>query len=287
MRRPSRVPALPAGSFAWPFLAGIAILVAVPATAACVLAFTEFSGVQPPRFTGVDNLTRLIGDDAFWRSLGNTLIYVVLAVPLRLGVAAGFALLLHRRSAAASVARPVAYLPTVVPDVAYALLWLWLLNPLYGPVAALLGTAGILTDPWGARVALPIMGAFQIGEAFVVALAVRRSFPSQMYEAAAVDGASPWFAMTRLTLPLMTPALALLALRDLILSLQVNFVPALLMTDGGPRYATTYLPLYVYRSAFRYFRLGYASTIALTMFLMTALIVYVQYRLAKRWRLVR
>lgn len=272
---------------AWPFLAGVAFLVAIPAAAACALAFTEFSGVQPPRFTGADNLSRLIGDGAFWRSLGNTVIYVVIAVPLRLVVALGFALQLQRRSTAASIGRPAAYLPTVVPDVAYALLWLWLLNPLYGPLAALLGGAGVLTDPWGARFALPVMSAFQVGEAFVVALAVRRSIPVQIYEAAAVDGASPWFAMTRLTLPLMTPALALLALRDLILSLQVNFVPALLMTDGGPRYATTYLPLYVYRSAFRYFRLGYASTIALTMFLMTALIVYVQYRLAKRWRLVQ
>lgn len=272
---------------AWPFLGGLVLLVAIPAAAAAVLAFTEFSGVQPPRFTGLENLSRLIADRALWRSAGNTFIYVLVAVPLRLVVAAGFALLLHRSSAAASLARPAAYLPTVVPDVAYALLWLWLLNPLYGPLAALLGSAGLLTDPWGARLALPLMGAFQVGEAFVVALAVRRSIPAGIYEAAAVDGASPWFAMTRLTLPLMTPAFALLALRDLVLSLQVNFVPALLMTDGGPRYATTYLPLYVYRSAFRYFRLGYASTVALTMFLMTALIVYAQYRLAKRWRLVR
>lgn len=270
---------------AWPFLAGLALLVGVPAIAAAALAFTEFSGVQPPEFTGAENVTRLLGDRAFWRSAGNTLIYVVIAVPLRLVVAGGLALLLYRRSVASSIARPAAYLPTVVPDVAYALLWLWLINPLYGPVAAVFGSAGILTDPWGARLALPLIGALQVGEAFVVALAVRRSIPRRIYEAAAVDGATPWFAMTRLTLPLMTPVLALLALRDLVLALQVNFVPALLMTDGGPRYATTYLPLYVYRSAFRYFRLGYASTIALTMFLMTALIVYVQYRLAKRWRL--
>lgn len=271
---------------AWPFLAGAIFLVAIPAAAACWLAFTEFSGVQPPRFTGLDNVIRLLEDRALWRSVGNTLVYVVIAVPLRVALAAAFALLLQRHSPQATLARPIAYLPTVVPDVAYALLWLWLLNPLYGPLAALLGTAGLLTEPWGARIALPIMGALQIGEAFVVALAVRRSIPRPIYEAAAVDGASSWFAMTRLTIPLMTPVLALLALRDLVLSLQVNFVPALLMTDGGPRYATTYVPLYVYRAAFRYFRLGYASTIAVAMFLMTGLIVYVQYRLAKRWRLV-
>jgi multiple sugar transport system permease protein len=268
---------------AWPYLAGLFLLVALPALAAGLLAFTEFSGVQPPRFTGFQNVSRLLGDDAFRRSLGNTAIYIAIAVPLRLAAALGFALLLHRRSALTSAARPIAYLPAVLPDVALALLWLWLLNPLYGPLAALLGSAGFLADPWGARIALPLVGVFQIGEAFVVALAVRRSLPRSIYEAAAVDGAKPWFTLTRLTLPLMAPVLALLALRDVVLSLQVNFVPALLMTDGGPRYATTYLPLFVYRTAFRYFRLGYASTIALTMFLITALVVVVQYRLARKW----
>lgn len=270
---------------ALPFTGGLVLLIALPTVAALVLAFTEFSGVQPPRFTGLDNIRRLLADEALRRSLGNTAIYIAIAVPLRLAAATAFALLLQRRSATTAVARPVAYLPTVIPDVAYALLWLWLLNPLYGPLAALFGSAGILTDPWGARIALPVIGAFQVGEAFVVALAARRSISPTIYEAAAVDGASPWFTFSRLTLRLMAPVLALLALRDVILSLQVNFVPALLMTQGGPRYATTYVPLYVYQTAFRYFRLGYASTIALSMFVLTALIVFVQYRIARRSRL--
>jgi multiple sugar transport system permease protein len=84
----------------------------------------------------------------------------------------------------------------------------------------------------------------------------------------------------------MAPVLALLALRDVVFSFQANFVPALVLTDGGPRYATTYLPLYIYRQAFRYFRLGYASAMTISMFLVTALVIYVQYRLAKRWRLI-
>ena len=274
------------GALAAPFLLGVLLLVALPVSAAAVLAFTEFSGVQAPRFNGLDNVRRLLSDDAFWRSTGNTLVYVGIAVPLRLVVATAAALFLHERSRAAVPARPIVYLPTVVPDAAFALLWLWLLNPLYGPLATVFGAGGILTDPWGARIALPVISAFQIGEAFVVALAVRRSIPRSVFEAAAVDGASPWFTTTRLTLPLMAPVLGLLALRDLVFSLQVNFVPALLLTDGGPRYATTYLPLYVYRTAFRYFRLGYASTMALSMFLVTGLIVYIQYRLFRRWRAV-
>ena len=210
-------------------------------------------------------------------------IFVVLAA-IGAAVATAAALFLNQRSRLTVPARPIVYLPSVVPDAAFALLWLWLLNPLYGPLATVFGATGILTDPWGARIALPVISAFQIGEAFVVALAVRRSIPQSVFEAAAVDGASPWYTTTRLTLPLMAPVLGLLALRDLIFSLQVNFVPALLLTDGGPRYATTYLPMYVYRTAFRYFRLGYASTMALSMFLVTGLIVYIQWRLVRRWR---
>lgn len=271
----------------WPYLAGLAALVAVPLAGAIALAFTEFSGIGAPEFAGTDNFARLWEDAAFWRSLGNSLVFVMISVPLRLAAAVAFALLLHRRSTVASGGRIAAYLPSVIPDVAYALLWLWLLNPLYGPLALAVGSIGIedvLTDPWGARIAVAVMGAFQIGEAFIVALAARRTIPASLYEAAAVDGAAPWFTFRMVTLPLMGPILGLLALRDVILSFQINFVPALLVTEGGPRYATTYLPLYAYRQAFRYFRLGYASAMTLTMFVLTALIVYIQYRLIRRWR---
>ena len=271
----------------WPYLAGIGFLVAVPLAGAITLAFTDFSGIGSPRFTGLENFVRLWSDAAFWRSLGNSLVFVVISVPLRLVAAVGLALLLHRRTLGATPGRIAAYLPSVIPDVAYALLWLWLLNPLYGPLALgaeSLGIDEILTDPWGARIAVAVMGAFQIGEAFIVALAARRTVPEHLYEAAAVDGASAWFTLRKVTLPLMTPILALLALRDVVLSFQINFTPALLITEGGPRYATTYLPLYAYRQAFRYFRLGYASAMTLTMFVLTALIVFVQFRLIRRWR---
>lgn len=276
------------GTLAAPYLAGLVILVALPTVAALFLAFTEFTGIQAPRFSGLDNLSRLVSDDAFWRSLGNSAIYVVLSVPLRLAIAIGFALLLYRPAPGIGAARAAVYVPSVVPDVAYAFLWLWLLNPIYGPIALALGSASpdLLTDPWGARIGMALMGAFQVGEAFVIALAARRMISPSLYEAAAVDGAGAWFTLTRVTLPLMAPVMALLALRDIILSLQVSFVPALIVTGGGPRYATTYLPLYVYRTAFTYFRFGYAAALSLSMFVLTALVVYVQYRLARRYRLI-
>jgi len=278
------------GTLAVPYVAGILLLVAVPSLGAVALAFTDFSGVSAPVFTGLDNFRRLLGDEGFWRALGNSGVYVVIAVPLRLAIAVSLALLLNRRGPGVGAARAAAYLPTVVPDVAYAFVWLWLLNPFYGPLALVADAAGYspgwLTDPWGARISIAVMGAFQIGEAFLVALAARHTIPSVIYEAAAVDGLRPLQVVRRITLPIMAPVLALLALRDVVFSFQANFVPALVLTDGGPRYATTFLPLYIYRQAFRYFRLGYASAMTISMFVLTALVIYVQYRLARRWRLI-
>lgn len=276
---------------ATPYVAGLVLLVGVPSVAAVGLAFTEYTGIEAPEFTGFDNFVRLAGDSLFWQAFTNSLIFIVLFVPLRLLGAVGAALLLHRRSRAAAIGRPIAYLPTVMPDVAYALVWLWLLNPIYGPIAAILQGAGLgspefLTDEWTTRVAVAVMGAFQIGEGFVVALAARRALPQSIYEAAVVDGASPWFTLTRVTLPLMAPVLLLLAFRDIVLSFQLNFVPAVIVTEGGPRLATTFVPLYVYRAAFTYFRFGYAAAASLLLFAVTAVVVLVQYRFAKRWRFI-
>ena len=277
-------------ALAVPYVFGLILLVGLPAIAAFGLAFTEYSGIRAPRLIGLENFERLAGDEAFARALGNSAIYALLSIPLRVGAAAGLALFLYRRRRGVGAARTAAFLPTVVPDAAFALLWLWLLNPLFGPLAALLDLIGLdaapLVDPWGARISIAVMSSLQIGEGFVIALAARRMIPERLFESAMVDGASRWFSFTRITLPLMAPILGLLALRDLIISFQINFVPAALMTNGGPRYATTYVPLYLYRQAFRYFRLGYASTIAITLFVLTAAIVYVQYRLARRWRLI-
>ena len=281
-----------AGRFALPYVAGLAILVGIPVAGAVALSFTDFSGVQDPAFVGLDNFERLFGQGPFWRAAGNTLVFIAIAVPLRMAAAVGLALLLHRKTAGSGAARGFAYLPTVVPDVAYALLWLWLLNPLYGPLAAAVtslggGTPQWLTEQWPARVAIAVMGAFQVGEAFVVALAARRTVPEGLYEAARVEGARPWFTLRNVTLPVMGPVLALLALRDVVLALQVNFVPAFLVTEGGPGYATTFLPLYVYEAAFRYFRFGYAAAVSVVMFALTAAILAVQYSIYKRWREAR
>jgi multiple sugar transport system permease protein len=273
-----------------PYLAGIAVLIVLPAAITFGLALTEYDLIRSPRFNGLDNFRELWGDDLFRTSLRNSLMFILFAVPLRLLGAVALALLMHKRYRGVAAYRTAGYLPTVVPDVAYALLWLWIFNPLYGPLNLALGSIGgptpsWLTDPRAAQWAVITMSLFTIGEGFIVAMATRQGIPSELYELGDIENASAPFMFWRVTLPLMAPTLLLLMFRDTIFSFQANFVPALIVTEGGPPpYATTYLPLFIYREGFEYLRYGYAAAATLTMFLVTALIVYVQYRIVRRWR---
>jgi multiple sugar transport system permease protein len=283
---------------ALPYVAGLVLLVGAPAAATLGLALTDYDLIRSPSFVGLDNVRELASDRVFRIALVNSLVFAAVAVPLRLGAALGLALLLHRRGRGVGLARAAVILPTVVPELAYGLLWLWLLNPLYGPVNALLTTGGDggltalgrtppqwLTDPNHARAGIVLLSLFTIGEGFVLLLVARRAVPADLYELAAVEDATFWDVFRRVTLPLMLPVVALLGLRDLVLSLQINLVPALVVTDGGPPdHATTYLGLFVYRNAFEYLRYGYAAAATALLLALTAAAVLVQLALLARWR---
>lgn len=280
-----------------PYLLGLVGLVLIPFVVTLALAFADYDLVRPPTWAGLRNFVDLAADPIFRTAIVNSLVFAAVAVPLRVLIALGLALLLHRRAAAVGTARTSAVMPTAVPEIAYGLLWLWLFNPLYGPINQLLRTGGEngltvlgrtppqwLTDPTDARAAIIIMSLFTIGETFVILLAARRVLPREVYELAAIEDATGWDVFRRITLPLMAPVLALLLLRDAILSFQFSFVPALVVTDGGPPpYSTTYLSLFVYRNAFEYLRYGYAAAATLVMLLLTLVTVVVQWRLIRRY----
>lgn len=281
-----------------PYLLGLTALVLLPAAATIAMAFADYDLINPPSWVGLGNFVELAGADAFRIALVNSLVFAAIAVPLRLLIALALALLLHRRAPAVGTARTAAALPTVVPEIAYGLLWLWLFNPVQGPLNQLLrlgGENGLtvlgrtppqwLTDPIDARAAIILMSLFTIGETFVILLAARLALPAEVYELAAIEDATGWDVFRRVTLPLMAPVLVLLLLRDTILSFQASFVPALVVTDGGPPpYATTYLSLFVYRNAFEYLRYGYAAAATVVMLLLTIAAVLLQWRLVSRYR---
>jgi multiple sugar transport system permease protein len=272
-----------------PYLVGLAILVLIPGVAALGLAFTEYSALEPPSFAGLSNFRELLTDDIFRIAIANSLLYIVLAVPLRLLGALLTARLLLRPRRGAGALRAAVYLPTVVPDMAWALIWLWILNPLYGPLNQTLALAGIQGPAWmldqvWARLAIVFMMSWQIGEGFVVCLASLQNVPRDLLDQAAVDGSSAWDTFRAVTLPSIAPALLFLLFRDTIFSFQANFVPALIVgRGGGPDFATTYLPMYVYTIAFGYLRFGYAAALSCAMYAVTALALWLQFRAAKLW----
>ena len=273
-----------------PYTLGALALFVVPALLSFALSATEADLLTPPRYIGTDNFSRLADDEIFSGVLWRSVLFVAIAVPLRLALGTALALLLHARFRGAGPARTLAFLPTVIPDAAYALVWLYLLNPLYGPVNSLLGIAGVgpvswLSDPEAAFAGIILMLVFTMGETFVVAIAVRQELSSEMYELARVEGASAWRVTREVTLPLMAPVLALLAIRDVAVALQASFVPAYLLTDGGPDRATLLLPIYSFDVAFEQLTYGYAAAMTLLIFAGCALLALAQYRLVKRWHL--
>ncbi|MBW3619209.1 MAG: sugar ABC transporter permease [Actinobacteria bacterium] len=275
-----------------PFGIGIALLLVVPALITFGYAFTDHTGFGTPRFSGLGNLRRAFEDPLAAAALRASVLFALLAVPIRLLVAVGAGIALARPRRGARLGRVLVYLPTVIPDVALALVFLWVFNPLYGPVNGVLGAFGLpqpvwLSTAWGARWAIVIMMAFPIGEAFLVTLAARRSLPAETYEAAAVDGASAWQQLRHVTLPQLAPLLVLLAVRDTILSLQVNFVPAYVLTDGGPDAATLFLPVYIFDQAFEFLGFGYGAMLTLVLFVVTGVLITIQALLARRWGWLR
>jgi multiple sugar transport system permease protein len=261
-----------------PYVAGLIVLVVLPAVAGFGLAFADYNALQPPRFIGPANFRELVHDEVFRIAVGNSLLYIALAVPLR-------------PVPGVHLYRAIVYLPTVIPDLAWALVWLWILNPIYGPLNQTLALFGIdgpawMVDATSARLAIVLMMSWQIGEGFVVCLASLQNVPRELLDQAAIDGSSAWQTFWAVTLPVIAPGLLVLLFRDTIFSLQANFVPALIVgRGGGPDYATTYLPMYIYSTAFGYLRFGYAAAMTCAMYVITGLALWLQYRTAVRWRL--
>jgi multiple sugar transport system permease protein len=273
-----------------PFVAGALLLFVVPAQLSFALALTDADLLTTPEYVGLQNLRALLHDPVLAEVLWRSVLFVAIAVPLRLALATGFALLLHARFTGAGAARTSAFSPSVIPDTAYALVWLFLLNPLYGPINALLGVVGLGPVSWfsdgdAAFAAIVLMTAFTIGESFIVALAARQELPAELYSVARLEGAGAWYVLRVVTLPLLAPVLLLLATRDVAVSLQATFTSVYLLTDGGPDRATLLLPIYSFDMGFELLRYGYASAMMLLGFLGCLALGLAQWFVVKRWRL--
>lgn len=277
-----------------PYLVGIIVLIILPAALSFSLAFFQYDTLSPPRWVGHLNFILAYTDELFYLSVQNSLALILLPVPLRVMGAFVLARLLQRGGGRwLGWLRAAVYLPSVIPSAAYALAWLWILNPLYGPLNLLLRETQFfpkteflwLVDPVTAKPGLALMSLWQIGEGFLVSLAALLDLPADIEDAARVDGAGSWPLFWRITLPLTAPILLLLTFRDAILTFQDSFATIMLTTQGGPYYATYTLPLFIYEQGFGLLAFGPAAAALWILYLLTGLVVLFLYLTARQWNI--
>lgn len=270
-----------------PWLLGFFLFKLGPMVASLAFSFMKYDIVTPGRWVGLANYGRLVRDDLFLLSLYNTAYYTFLSVPLGVVVALAAASLLNTRLRGLNVFRTIFYLPSVVPMVANTLLWMWIFNSEFGLANALFQWFGLPGQEWLLEVRLVklvfiVMSLWSIGPQMVIFLAGLQGIPQSLYEAASLDGAGAWHCFRHVTLPLLSPVVFFNLVIGIISSFQV-FTAAFIATDGGPQNASLFYVLYLYRNAFEFFKMGYASVLAWVLFLIVLIFTLIQFKMANLW----
>lgn len=277
--------------FVSPWLVGFLLFTLYPIVASLYYSFCDYRVLSPPKWVGLANYAALLTDrDYFLPSLGNTL-FMLIELPLALVIGLAMALLLNHKIPGIGVFRTIYYLPSVMPVVAVAVLWLWVLNPQYGllnailtPVLAPLGLQppGWLADPAWAKPAFIMMDLWAVGGSVVIYLASLQNVPAHLYEAAEIDGAGAWHKTIHITLPMISPVIFYNLVMGVIWTFQY-FTQTFIMTQGGPQNATLFYALYLFYNAFRDFRMGTACAMAWILFLLTLIATLIVFRTSARW----
>lgn len=260
--------------FVAPWIIGFLLFTAGPMLASIWISFTRWDLLSPPQYIGLDNWSQLPHDPLFWQSLKVTSLYTLINVPVLLVAGFGLALLMNANLRGIAFFRTLYYLPSLVSGVAVALMWTWLFNPRLGLINWALSLVGITGPAWiySRTWVLPsfvIMNLWGVGGTMVIYLAGLQSIPTELYEAAALDGAGRWRRLLNITIPMMSPVILFNLIIGVINSFQI-FTQGYVMTGGGPGNASLFYVLYLYRNAFQYFRIGYASVLAWVLFAIIA-----------------
>ena len=277
--------------FAAPYFIGFLAFTLYPLIASVYYSLCQYNVIKRPVFIGLENFRYLFFEDPlFWKALYNTLFSTVFSVPLGLCLSIGLALLLNQKVRAMSVYRTVFFLPTIVPMVASAVLWLWVLNPESGLINGLIrqflgidGPGWIANEHWS-KPSLILMSLWGVGGAMVIFLAGLAEVPQSLYEVADIDGAGRWAKFRHVTLPMLTPTILFNLVMGLIGAFQY-FTQVYVMTGGrgGPVGSTLLYALYLYRNSFYYLRMGYASAMAWLLFLVIFAATIAVLASSKRW----
>jgi multiple sugar transport system permease protein len=276
-------------AFAAPFVILFVVFLAFPILASFLLSFTSFGlrDIANPVGTsviGIKNYVDLFADPKFWKALFNTFYFVVVGVPVTLAIGLLIATALSRGVTRFRTAFRVGYyLPVITSIVAIAVVWRFLLNPDAGLINMLLSGLGIkgpawLADPVFAMPSIIAMAVWRnLGFAMVVFLAGLQTIPATLYEAAGIDGAGRWQAFRYVTIPMLRPTILFMTVITTIGYLQL-FEEPFVMTLGGPLDSTLSITMYMYQQGFTFFHQGYASAIAYVLFVIVALIAFLQFK---------
>jgi multiple sugar transport system permease protein len=280
---------LTAYGFLLPNLLGFLAFTFLPVIAALLISFTDWDLLQPPDWVGIANYRRLTTDPLFHEVLRNTVLYVLGTVPAQMAIALLVAMALNRRLPGTLFFRTAYFMPVVASTVAVALVWRWIYHADFGLLNSFLFAIGIDDPPrWlsSTQWALPaiiIMSIWQqIGFSMVLFLAGLQSVPAHLYEAAKIDGANGWHRFRFITVPMLSSTTFFVMVISVINSFQV-FEQAFIMTQGGPANATNTIVFNIYRYAFQFFQMGYASAMAWVLFAIIFIVTLFQFRMQQQW----
>lgn len=273
--------------FTSPFILGVLALWVGPMLYSLYLILHKWNMLKAPQFIGLGNFERMLNDPLVGKSLVNTAYYTFLGVPLQLLVAFSLAVMLNQQIRGLGIYRTVYYLPSITPAVAFAVVWIQILNPEFGVLNQVLSWFGLgpvnwLFNPAWSKPALIIMSLWLTGFQMIIFLAGLQSVPKELQEAAEIDGANTWRRFVTVTIPIISPIILFNMIIGIIGSFQV-FTAVFVMTEGGPQDSTLFMVLYLYQNAFERFRMGYAASLAWVLFLIIMIFTAIQFFFANRW----
>ena len=282
--------------FSLPWLIGFFAFIVYPVFSSLYYSFTDFNMFQPPHVVGLKNFAALLHDDLFYKSLANTFYLTFIGGPVYIIIGIITAVLLNNKIKGLVFFRTVFYIPYILPIVATALLWVWILNPqtgLMNIIFHLLGFKGPnwLADPAFTKLSLIFIGAWRTGPVMIIFLAALQDIPSTLYEAADLDGTNTFQKFFNITLPFLTPAILFQIIMQIIINFQY-FTEAFIITGasdrlnqavGGPQNSLMFYATYLYHNAFTYLKMGKASAMAWILFVIASIITYVIFKTSKKW----
>ncbi len=275
-------------AFISPWILGFLAFTIYPLVASFYYSFTDFSLFGSPKWVAMGNYTKLFADPKFYTSLGNTAIFSVFVVPASIVLAMGLAILLNNNLRGNSVYRALTFMPSVVPAVASAVVWIWILNPQWGLLNGALRMIDIQGPPWlsstdWAKPSLLIVTLWMIGSDMVLYLAGLQEIPLDYYEAAELDGAGAWQKIIYIIVPLLTPIVFFHLINAFIWSFQYFSIPYIFRVGTATADSLLFYAIYLYQNAFSYLKMGYASAMAWLLFLLVMVCTVIILRSSKRW----